>query len=214
MKETAIPTIEKVGDWSNARTQFITERLVLLDDVRPDRLVILSRSNRPMYVREMVVNMLLLAASKLPMGHRLVIWDGWRPTPSETTYIHEDSLSKPTNGHLLCTNCIDNHALTHLSGGSVDVTFANESGELANMGTINSQNAEISTTRYFEKKNQTTKLTEEEKEILLNRRILYNAMTSVGFTNCPDKWWHYDFGNQHWSSMTGKPAFYSETSPK
>lgn len=29
-----------------------------------------------------------------------------------------------------------------------------------------------------------------------NRKILYDAMIIAGFTNYPEEWWHFDFGNQ------------------
>jgi D-alanyl-D-alanine dipeptidase len=28
-------------------------------------------------------------------------------------------------------------------------------------------------------------------------------MTSVGFTNYVDEWWHFDFGDQNWAWMSG-----------
>ena len=31
-------------------------------------------------------------------------------------------------------------------------------------------------------------------------------MTSVGFTNLPSEWWHYDYGNANW-------AYYKKESP-
>lgn len=33
-------------------------------------------------------------------------------------------------------------------------------------------------------------------------------MTQAGFTNYPEVWWHYDFGNQFWGKITGEKAKY------
>lgn len=46
-------------------------------------------------------------------------------------------------------------------------------------------------------KNQT-----DFKEIINNRRILYNSMIKAGFTNLPSEIWHYDYGDRFWSYYT------------
>jgi D-alanyl-D-alanine dipeptidase len=44
-----------------------------------------------------------------------------------------------------------------------------------------------------------------------NRRLLRNAMLNAGFTQDPDEWWHFDYGNQKWAEAAGKDkAFYGE----
>ncbi len=54
-----------------------------------------------------------------------------------------------------------------------------------------------------------------DREAQENRRILYNAMSEVGFTNLPSEWWHYDFGNQLWAYRTGaQQAEYGVTRPR
>ncbi|GEM_PF-1815153 len=49
-------------------------------------------------------------------------------------------------------------------------------------------------------------LNKEEQEALENRRILYNLLTGVGFSNYFTEFWHYDFGNQFNAAATGKPS--------
>jgi len=46
------------------------------------------------------------------------------------------------------------------------------------------------------------------EEVHQNRRLLYIVMTQAGFTNYPEEWWHYDFGNQFWGKITGEKAKY------
>ena len=48
----------------------------------------------------------------------------------------------------------------------------------------------------------------EECQARDNRRILYNAMLNVGFTNYPSEWWHYDFGDLFWGAMTQEDVIY------
>ena len=45
-----------------------------------------------------------------------------------------------------------------------------------------------------------------ELRALGNRRLLYHVMVSAGFTNYPDEWWHFDYGNQNWALMSGRKA--------
>lgn len=210
----AIPAVPKTVDWRSCIVQPVKEQLVPLNDVRPDRLAILPRFGQTVYVREMVASMLLMAASNLPEGHRLVIWDGWRPFQPSDMYIHEEAVTNEIRQSAKCHPCLDFHHLNHLTGGSVDVSFMNEKGEMANLGALSLSDAATTPTRFYEEKEAEGTLTEEEALLLNNRRILHQAMTAVGFTNCPDKWWHFDFGNQHWAASTGKMAFYASTEPE
>ena len=41
------------------------------------------------------------------------------------------------------------------------------------------------------------------EESVLHRRLLYNLMTSLGFTNYPFEFWHYDYGNQFHALCSG-----------
>ncbi len=49
-------------------------------------------------------------------------------------------------------------------------------------------------------------LSREEQEALEHRRILYNLLTGVGFSNYFTEFWHYDFGNQFNAAATGKSS--------
>ena len=45
------------------------------------------------------------------------------------------------------------------------------------------------------------------------RRLLFWAMADQGFTAYVEEWWHFDFGNQFWGSITGHPAIYGPICP-
>jgi len=66
-------------------------------------------------------------------------------------------------------------------------------------------------TRFYEDADITS-LDDVSRQRLLNRRLLCNAMTGAGFSNYPDEWWHYDFGNQFDAARTGKKAIYGAIS--
>ncbi len=107
----------------------------------------------------------------------------------------------------------------HTTGGAIDLTIIDENGYELPMGTefdeftdktnsdyfeafiardIQSKNIEFDENAFFEilsKNKHFSTLSSEEKmvQIAYNRRLLYNIMTIVGFTNLPSEWWHYDY---------------------
>ena len=91
----------------------------------------------------------------------------------------------------------------HATGGAIDVTLTDEFGNNLDLGVEFDEFTDRTNTIYYENDS------EKNKEIVKNRRILYHIMTSVGFTNLPSEYWHYDYGNKAWSFFTGRPILYS-----
>jgi D-alanyl-D-alanine dipeptidase len=73
------------------------------------------------------------------------------------------------------------------------------------MGTVFDGVHPQTATRFYE---ELTELNEKERQILNNRRILWNVMNEAGFSNYPEEWWHFDYGNQFFSALTGRMAIY------
>ena len=71
----------------------------------------------------------------------------------------------------------------HTTGGAIDLTLIDRDGNELNMGTAFDAFTQATHTDFYEET--------DEDIIKQNRRILYSAMTSVGFTNLPSEWWHY-----------------------
>jgi D-alanyl-D-alanine dipeptidase len=94
---------------------------------------------------------------------------------------------------------------THATGGALDVTLCEiESGKPLFMGGIYLDPSEVSSTRYFEQDALVTAKSDQEAQ--RNRRLLYGAMTSVGFVSYPFEWWHFDFLTQAWVMNQGFPS--------
>lgn len=73
--------------------------------------------------------------------------------------------------------------------------FRQYSTEL-NMGTGFDSFEVTAKPNYFEKKNQGQKeISNEDKEILYNRRLLHYVMNLCGFTGYPEEWWHFSYGD-------------------
>lgn len=45
--------------------------------------------------------------------------------------------------------------------------------------------------------------------VMNNRRMLYNVMTHVGFTNLPSEWWHFDYGDDKWAQLNHTVPLYA-----
>lgn len=78
--------------------------------------------------------------------------------------------------------------------------FKNYATEL-DMGTNFDHFGSEAATNYYEKKSN---LTDPEKEIRNNRRLLYKIMRDAGFANYPEEWWHWSYGDQMWAANLGK----------
>lgn len=175
------------------------------------------------YARKGVMEKLREAESRLPSGLRLLVWDAWRPVRvQEQLYWKRFNTVKESNSDLSDQEI---HALTvkyvtypsldssrpafHFTGGAVDVTLTDAQGKVIPMGTDYDHFGEEARTDYFEKKLQGgLGLRPEEILFMENRRLLFDTMRAVGFTNYPEEWWHYDYGNQIWGALVGRDAIY------
>ena len=173
------------------------------------------------YVRKTVLARLLEAASLLPSGYRFVLLDAWRPRQVQTTLFQKFRFELREKMPLLddqeittlATQFVSPPSLNptspspHVTGGAVDLTLVDETGCCLPMGTAFDETKDRSLTNYFERKLASKERLEgEEMEFLRNRRVLYGVMTRAGFTNYPEEWWHYEYGNQNWALLKGEGA--------
>jgi len=138
-------------------------------------------ANRDLYLRETVAQMLCQAVELLPEDMGLAIFDGLRPMAVQQA-LFDDYKARLAAQHpdwdedaLIQATCrfvaypdLDRPS-GHLTGGAVDLTLC-RGGELWDMGTEFDDFRSIAGTRYFERDG----LTDEEKRIRDNRRILYH----------------------------------------
>ena len=176
----------------------------------------LQNAEKDCFVRKEVYEKLVEAFSYLPKEYRFKILDAWRPfaLQEELFYKYSAEITKkyhlenvPENERLKTINRfvsspVNNEILPpiHTTGGAVDITLIDSDGKECDMGSAFDEMGETAYTAYYEDSKET--------HIADNRRILYNAMISAGFTNLPSEWWHYDYGDRFWGYYTGKPAMY------
>lgn len=182
------------------------------------------------FIREGNLRRLINVAEKLPAGYKLLIFDAWRSERVQVSLFSEyyrelrnempdkdeEELIDLTKEFVALPSSDPGAPSPHLTGGAVDLTIVDDKGKMLNMGTAFDDTTDKSYTGYFEELAKNKKLTEEEKTILHNRRLLYHLMSDEGFTNYPPEWWHFDFGNQNWAWVKnkGQHAIYGNTSPR
>lgn len=174
-------------------------------------------------LRKEVVKRLFIAQSMLPEGIYLLLLDGWRPYELQlhlyqmwkNSFIEqfpdwsEVEIEEHTQKYVSKPSINLISPSPHATGGSVDVTLSDNSGNSLYMGNPFDDMSYKSHLSYFEESlNSERKLTSKDKEALLNRRLLYYVMVEAGFTAYKEEWWHFDYGNQWWGKQKGEIAFY------
>ncbi|MDO5302176.1 MAG: M15 family metallopeptidase [Tissierellia bacterium] len=222
MWQKPIPKSGEIEDWQ--KHQFIASPLVpivagngIILDMQYPKLGF-THGEEEALARVEVAEMLQEAAAKLPQGYQLVVWDAWRPFALQKELFESYRLQIIEDFNLkdlpeeeqvreiskFVANPVANVTLppAHTTGGAVDVTLLGPDGPLE-MGTDFDAFTDKTETTYFEDATEGKDL-----EIRNNRRLLYHLMTSVGFTNLPSEWWHYEYGDRNWGALTGEPALY------
>lgn len=212
-------------DTSNIKIVPIDDPLVCISDTFQDIMLFQPKyfergipgAIRQLYARKTVADMLLNAAHSLPTGYKLKIFDAWRPfavqkalydeyysslhCAFEDTNKNETELKKMASLFVSYPSKNPNRPFVHSTGGAVDLTIVDASERDLNMGTYFDDFSEAAHTAHFE--------SSSIYEIRDNRRLLYHTMLSVGFTNYPCEWWHYDFGDRFWAAMTNQESIYT-----
>lgn len=202
----AILSFNATVDVGSVSLQENGEALVPIRSDSGENLVVFSKAFRDgkqgsieeSLVRESVKDLLLRVAKNLPSGYKLVVWETYTPKS-----LHEALRNKVLNE-------TDMAGISHMTGGAVDVSLADDDGNLLEMGTdLNHGAPQNKSTLYFEEMEQDgTPLSDSDLEIQKNRRILFHAMNDAGFVNNPLAWFHWDYGNIWWANALGEKAFY------
>ncbi|WLD93918.1 M15 family metallopeptidase [Alkalihalobacillus sp. AL-G] len=224
----SIPLLHPVKEWKKTEIHDNGEKLVSTQSRGLNRVISKPQYKKmgipgaldEIYVRSGVVERLEEAAGQLPNGYRLLVWDGWRPFKVQQhiyeSYLNqlvvehpdwsEERLHEGTRQFVSFPSDDHDTPAPHITGGAVDLTIVDGIGVPLPMGTDFDDFSEQARTRFYEEKSEHGKLLDVENEYLANRRMLYQAMTSVGFTNYPEEWWHFDYGNQWWAKSSNQPA--------
>ena len=226
--------------WGRSRSVPIVENgePVVPACLNPERVVVLQQyylegiegALPEAYLREGVFRRFVAAARRLPTGYRMVLLDGWRPVSLQrglfNAYVErlraehpnasEEDLRGMASKFVALPSKDPARPSPHLTGGAVDCTIVDPDGVMLDMGAEFDETSERSESRWLENRLEAGEtLPARELTVLRNRRMLHAVMREEGFTNYPDEWWHFDFGNQNWALLTGaKNAFYGPAAPR
>jgi len=167
--------------------------------------LVIAREQVIPFVRKRVAEMVHQATLLIPDGIRLGLVEGWRPIERQQRIY--DFLWKcaveayPNRDHAALRRTVcrwvaptDQKAPPgHCTGAAVDVWLLDGEGKEMNVWAPYS--------RFEASPMFTLGLTEEAHKL---RMTLYNAMMSVGFSNCRDEWWHYSYGDAGYAVRTAQ----------
>ncbi|MCM0583347.1 M15 family metallopeptidase [Weissella diestrammenae] len=201
---------------------FLPEKVL----IKPDYFIQgLSGALPELYARRSVQQRLYEATKLLPTGYKFVVFDAWRSVSTQAALFHslnrklaidhpDWSLNKLRQATLetVALPSRDQHKPSpHNTGGAIDLTIVDATGLVLDMQSPFDDITSHSSAAFLE---QRTDLSAIEIQARDNRRLLYNIMTTVGFTNFSNEWWHFDYGNQNWAFCSGEDyALYGATKP-
>lgn len=164
-------------------------------------------------IRTGTAKRLITALEMLPSGLTFKVYDAWRSAEVQQTLFDRQMKENIKRGFseeqaIIETRKFVSHPsyderqpAVHSTGGAIDLTIVDiKTGCELNMGTEFDDFSPKAYTAYFENSNDT--------EIRNNRRLLYHAMISAGFTNLPSEWWHFDYGDAFWAFYKKSPIIY------
>lgn len=217
-----IPSLE-TPNYTEVKNNFLQEEFIEIKEL--DRLKIdlqypkLGFDNvvNKAYIRKSAYEMLLKALEILPKEYGFKILDVWRPFALQKELFEKysgkiikdfklENLSEKDKIDFISKFVADpikdrNYPPMHTTGGAIDLVLINSNGEELDLGVGFDEFTEKTNTDYFEKN-------ENNEEVKINRRLLFNSMTLAGFTNLSSEIWHYDYGDKNWAFYTKKKSLY------
>lgn len=157
-------------------------------------------------------------AEGLPDGLMLVVWDGWRSFATQRALYdgwaaqlrrdhpewNDDAIARETARYVSVPSTDPACPAPHVTGAAVDLTLGDADGQPLDMGTeFDAFVPEAGALALEAVPGQAREL----------RRLLFWAMAAQGFTAYVEEWWHFDFGDQFWGSITGQSARYGPIEP-
>lgn len=179
----------------------------------------------PYFLRQTVADKLLQAQAHLQAqqpGWRLQIFDAYRPIAVQQFMVDytfdqlaisegldpqnlDESERSRLQAQVLkfwAIPSFDPHTPPpHSTGAAIDLTLIDSNGAVANMGSEIDEISPRSYPHHFANSTQP-----EAYWYHQNRQTLSNAMSAAGFSQHPNEWWHFSWGDQLWAYQIGGNA--------
>lgn len=160
-------------------------------------------------VRQGVAERLRRVQDGLPHGWQLLVWDGHRPRALQRV-LYDDFRHRLAQRHphwsaeavqaelqrFVAPPEPSTTIAPHLTGGAVDLTLVDAAGLELDLGTAFDDFSERAHTG-------STDIPAPSRR---HREVLVQAMQSQGFTNYPEEWWHWGYGDPLSAALRGEPV--------
>lgn len=168
-------------------------------------------NDQRLFLRKDIMERLNHAQAGLPSGYHLLIRDAFR-SEAVVRALYERYVAlaqeKGLSAHdadLKVRNILampdDPVPPGHMTGGALDVILAHDNHERVPLT--------VDETVIPRDRQMFTFCPDLPQEVLRERRVLYDAMTNVGFHNYFREYWHYSYGDPYWAvRRKNKVAFY------
>ncbi|MEY3866897.1 MAG: M15 family metallopeptidase [Microcoleaceae cyanobacterium] len=178
----------------------------------------LSKADSPYYLREGVIQQLIIAQNYLQQKYphvKILIFDAYRPVEvqqfmvdynfSETAKSQGYSLpvlSEEKKAEILAQVyqfwAVPSHDRAtpppHSTGAALDITLVDENNQIIEMGSPIDEISARSYPNHF-----ANSCEPREKQYHQNRELLKEIMVKAGFQQHPNEWWHFCLGDQMWA---------------
>lgn len=178
----------------------------------------LSKADSPYYLREGVIQQLIIAQNYLQQKYphvKILIFDAYRPVEvqqfmvdynfSETAKSQGYSLpvlSEEKKAEILAQVyqfwAVPSHDRAtpppHSTGAALDITLVDENNQIIDMGSPIDEISARSYPNHF-----ANSCEPREKQYHQNRELLKEIMVKAGFQQHPNEWWHFCLGDQMWA---------------
>ncbi len=215
-----MPRLFPKTGWEEVSVEPVDEPLVRVADAHPRilqeaayQLMGLPGALAEGWLREGLLERLVVVADGLPDGVALLVWDGYRPFEVQKAlfdrYVDElvavhpdmpaDAIEDAATRYVSRPSSSDHAPSPHITGGAVDLTLCTPEGVPLNLGTGFDAFVPAAGASAFE---------DRPGEVRDNRRLLFWSMVGAGFAAYTEEWWHFDHGDQFWGNIRGCAARY------
>lgn len=168
------------------------------------------------FVRLTVAAKLAEAARLLPPGYSFLFSEGHRPISLQRQMFEEYCTELQRQQANWDRATIEREATKfiaspddvppHSTGGAIDLTILDAQGLELDMGSILDDIPDQVDNLHF------TSAASISAEGKINRQLLIDVLTQVGFVNYPAEWWHWSYGDKYWAYHTQQVhAIYDST---
>jgi D-alanyl-D-alanine dipeptidase len=162
------------------------------------------------YLRSGVVDRLVVAQSLLPRDVRLLVVAGYWPMAVQRQRLERavvemgrayPDATEPEVRRLAERRVARPELASHPTGAAVDLTLCTHTGVplLVDPGRPGNPTCAACDENLLLDDHDTGPVADPETA---NRSLLAEALTAMGFVNCPTRWWHWSYGDPQWALTT------------